>query len=65
MIEIRPRDVVLSYYPHEEGKPYVVKLHHKPSNIGAEGRGPTYDDAKAQAQTELETLIETAGAASC
>lgn len=64
-MDIRPRDVIVSYYPHEEGKPHVVKLHHKPTSISAEGRGSGYDEAKANAQKDLETLIEVAGAASC
>lgn len=62
---IRPRDVVMSFYPHEEGKDYQVKLHHKPLNLSAEGHGPTYDDAKAAAERDLMTQVEVAGAASC
>jgi hypothetical protein len=65
MSGIRPRDVVLSFAPHEEGKPYVVRLRHKPSNLTAEGTGPTYDEAKAQAEAELQTQVEVAGAVSC
>lgn len=62
---IRPRDVVLSFAPHEDGKPYVVKLRHKPTNLQAEATGPTYDEAKAAAERDLETQVEVAGAASC
>lgn len=64
-MELRPKDVTVAYRPHEDGRPFIVKLTHKPTSITVEGQGKDYDEARGAAQTSLEQAVEVSGAASC
>lgn len=48
------RDVRVIYPHHEEGKPFRVRLEHKPLGLTAEADGADYTEATAKAMETLE-----------
>lgn len=54
---LNPREVTLSVPAHKDGEPWRARVTHRPSAITAEGTGASYDEARAQAQENLEREV--------
>lgn len=53
-----PRSYDNEYPPHEEGKPYVVRLIHRDTKVMGVGEGPDIDTAQARALEALQAAVE-------